>query len=81
MLDYLKCMRFTENLNAPNCRVLAKKYLKCRMDNQLMEQSEWDTLGLVNLPNDIAESKKKKDDTAQVLQSKTGSEPGHKTST
>lgn len=50
------------------------------MDNQLMEQSEWDTLGLVNLPNDITESKKKNDDTAQVLQSKTGSEPGNKTS-
>lgn len=45
-------MKFTENKNAPNCRILAKEYLKCRMDNQLMEKSEWDTLGLVNLPGD-----------------------------
>lgn len=52
MLAYLKCMSFTENKNAPNCRVLAKGYLKCRMDNELMEKSDWDTLGLVNLPGD-----------------------------
>ena len=58
MMDYLKCMKFTENLNAPNCRILAKNYLKCRMDNQLMDQSEWDSLGLVNLPNDTTEVKK-----------------------
>ncbi|CUM49537.1 unnamed protein product [Debaryomyces tyrocola] len=58
MVEYLKCMKFTENLNAPNCRVLAKKYLKCRMDNQLMDESEWDSLGLVNLPNDTTEPKK-----------------------
>lgn len=52
MTKYLKCMKFTENKNAPNCRILAKEYLKCRMEHQLMEQSEWDTLGLVNLPGD-----------------------------
>ncbi|KAF8004775.1 hypothetical protein HF325_000232 [Metschnikowia pulcherrima] len=52
MMDYLKCMKFTENKNAPNCRALAKKYLGCRMDNQLMENSDWDLLGLVNLPGD-----------------------------
>ena len=48
-------MKFTENKNAPNCRILAKQYLKCRMDNQLMEKSDWDSLGLVNLPgeNDV----------------------------
>ncbi|KAK6462134.1 putative copper metallochaperone, required for cytochrome c oxidase assembly [Scheffersomyces coipomensis] len=54
MNSYLKCMKFTQNQNAPNCRILAKQYLKCRMDNQLMEQSEWDSLGLVNLPGDAA---------------------------
>ncbi|CAK9437043.1 uncharacterized protein LODBEIA_P14990 [Lodderomyces beijingensis] len=58
MLKYLKCMKFTENKNAPNCRILAKSYLKCRMDNQLMEQSEWDTLGLTNLPGDKEVAKK-----------------------
>lgn len=52
MMDYLKCMKFTENKNAPNCRILAKKYLKCRMENQLMDDSDWDSLGLVNLPGE-----------------------------
>lgn len=52
MMDYLQCMKFTENKNAPNCRILAKNYLKCRMDNQLMDNSDWDSLGLVNLPGE-----------------------------
>lgn len=54
MVEYLKCMKFTQNQNAPNCRVLAKLYLKCRMEHQLMEKSDWDSLGLVNLPGDDA---------------------------
>lgn len=45
-------MKFTENKNAPNCRILAKDYLKCRMDHQLMDESDWDSLGLVNLPGE-----------------------------
>ncbi|EMG46102.1 COX19 Cytochrome c oxidase assembly protein COX19 [Candida maltosa Xu316] len=52
MESYLKCMKFTENKNAPNCRILAKQYLKCRMDHQLMEDSNWESLGLVNLPGE-----------------------------
>lgn len=52
MMDYLKCMKYTENKNAPNCRILAKSYLKCRMDNELMDNSDWDSLGLVNLPGE-----------------------------
>lgn len=58
MLDYLKCMKYTENKNAPNCRILAKSYLKCRMDNQLMDKSDWASLGLINLPGDKPEPKK-----------------------
>lgn len=57
MLAYLKCMKYTENRNAPNCRILAKNYLKCRMDNQLMDQSDWASLGLVNLPGDKQKEK------------------------
>ncbi|KAK6204905.1 uncharacterized protein RJT21DRAFT_101434 [Scheffersomyces amazonensis] len=57
MNSYLKCMKFTQNQNAPNCRILAKQYLKCRMDNQLMDKSEWETLGLTNLPGDIPTDK------------------------
>ncbi|RKP31061.1 cytochrome c oxidase assembly protein COX19, partial [Metschnikowia bicuspidata] len=58
MMDYLKCMKFTENKNAPNCRVMAKRYLKCRMDNELMEKSDWESLGLINLPDDKDSPKK-----------------------
>lgn len=54
-------MKFAENKNAPNCRILSKKYLKCRMDNQLMDNSDWDSLGLVNLPGEATfEAKEKK---------------------
>lgn len=55
MTKYLNCMKFTENRNAPNCRILAKEYLGCRMKNQLMEESDWDSLGLINLPGEKTE--------------------------
>lgn len=58
MMDYLQCMKYTENKNAPNCRILAKKYLGCRMENQLMEDSDWESLGLINLPGDATYVKK-----------------------
>lgn len=46
MQEYLKCLKLVKNDNAPNCRLLAKDYLACRMKNQLMEESDWDSLGL-----------------------------------
>lgn len=46
MLDYLNCMKLVKGENAPNCRLLAKDYLKCRMDNKLMDEDEWKHLGL-----------------------------------
>lgn len=49
---YLKCLKVTNNQNSPNCRVLAKQYLRCRMDNQLMDESNWESLGLINLPDE-----------------------------
>lgn len=55
MTKYLNCMKFTENRNAPNCRILAKQYLGCRMDHELMEKSDWDSLGLINLPGEKTE--------------------------
>lgn len=60
-MAYLKCMKYTSNQNAPNCRVLAKLYLQCRMDNQLMNQLDWASLGLTNLP----EHPQHKDDPKQ----------------
>lgn len=59
MMDYLKCMKFTENKNAPNCRVMAKRYLKCRMENDLMDDSDWESLGLTNLPDGNTDAKPK----------------------
>ncbi len=52
MQQYLKCLKLVRGNNAPNCRLLAKEYLGCRMENKLMEQSDWDSLGL---PKDAKE--------------------------
>lgn len=46
MQKYMKCLKLVGNENAPNCRLLAKSYLKCRMDNDLMDKVEWEDLGL-----------------------------------
>ncbi|ONH67770.1 Cytochrome c oxidase assembly protein COX19 [Cyberlindnera fabianii] len=46
MAEYLNCLKLVEGNNALNCRLLAKKYLGCRMDNQLMDRDEWKNLGL-----------------------------------
>ncbi|CAI4047138.1 hypothetical protein SUVZ_12G0390 [Saccharomyces uvarum] len=46
MQEYLKCMQLVQNENAMNCRLLAKNYLRCRMDHQLMDYDEWSHLGL-----------------------------------
>ncbi|ODV58252.1 Cox19p ASCRUDRAFT_22285, partial [Ascoidea rubescens DSM 1968] len=46
MQKYLKCLQLVKGNNAPNCRLLAKSYLGCRMDNKLMDSTSWDLLGL-----------------------------------
>lgn len=46
MIDYLKCMKLAQGRNATGCRLLAKEYLRCRMENNLMTQDSWDNLGL-----------------------------------
>lgn len=46
MVKYMKCMKLVNNENAPNCRLLAKDYLKCRMDHELMDKADWRDLGL-----------------------------------
>lgn len=32
MAEYLACLKRVRGMNDPECRLLAKKYLKCRMD-------------------------------------------------
>lgn len=42
----MKCLKLVKNDNAPNCRLLAKDYLDCRMHHDLMDKAEWKDLGL-----------------------------------
>lgn len=44
MLKYLLCLNQNENDNSV-CRLLAKEYLQCRMDKNLMKKEEWPKLG------------------------------------
>ena len=53
MQKYIKCLKLVKGENAPNCRLLAKEYLKCRMNHDLMDKDEWKNLGLPeDLPSD-----------------------------
>ena len=46
MKDYVACIKLVQGSNAHGCRLLAKSYLKCRMDHGLMDRDEWKNLGL-----------------------------------
>lgn len=43
---YLKCIKQADGQNSATCRTLAKMFLECRMQNDLMERDEWKNLGL-----------------------------------
>lgn len=53
MLRYMLCLREKGNVNT-DCRPLAKEYLDCRMDKQLMVREEWSKLGFgdLGIPDD-----------------------------
>jgi cytochrome c oxidase assembly protein subunit 19 len=46
--SYLRCLKSQNppGKNNPECRILAKDYLACRMDKGLMAKDEWQNLGL-----------------------------------
>ena len=44
MIKYMRCLQENKNNNTP-CRDVAKEYLGCRMDNELMTREEWSKLG------------------------------------
>ncbi|KAK2861207.1 Cytochrome c oxidase assembly protein cox19 [Arthroderma sp. PD_2] len=44
---YLKCLKSASGVNDEACRKLAKSYLSCRMDKNLMAPDEFKNLGLV----------------------------------
>ncbi|CCH59819.1 hypothetical protein TBLA_0B10020 [Henningerozyma blattae CBS 6284] len=50
MHKYLDCLRLARGENAHTCRLLAKQYLACRMDNGLMTRDSWKNLGLPETP-------------------------------
>ncbi|KLJ10210.1 cytochrome c oxidase assembly protein COX19 [Blastomyces silverae] len=45
--SYLKCLRKEAGVNDEHCRKLAKSYLTCRMENNLMAPDNFENLGLV----------------------------------
>lgn len=48
MIAFFKCLGENNFMNE-KCREFSKEYLKCRMDNGLMAQENWDTLGFKDL--------------------------------
>ena len=42
---YLECVKLVDGVNAPNCRLIAKNYLECRMSHGLMDRDEMKNLG------------------------------------
>ncbi|KAF8542066.1 hypothetical protein BDD12DRAFT_877169 [Trichophaea hybrida] len=45
MVEYLACLKRVKGTNDQTCRLIAKEYLKCRMDRQLMVKDEMANLG------------------------------------
>jgi len=45
MVEYLACLKRTKGNNDHTCRLIAKQYLQCRMDRQLMMRDEMANLG------------------------------------
>jgi cytochrome c oxidase assembly protein subunit 19 len=45
MVEYLACLKRVRGTNDHECRMIAKEYLKCRMERQLMARDELANLG------------------------------------
>ena len=50
--EYVACLKLNEYDNM-SCRFLSKKYLKCRMDNQLMHPEKFERLGFTEKDNEM----------------------------
>ncbi|KAI9735158.1 MAG: Cytochrome c oxidase assembly protein cox19 [Cirrosporium novae-zelandiae] len=48
MADYLRCLRRVRGINDEECRLLAKGYLKCRMERNLMAPDSMKNLGFTD---------------------------------
>lgn len=58
MLQYMLCLKSNKNNNS-ECRIEAKDYLQCRMDNQLMAKEDFSKLGFEDLEPKKEKSTKK----------------------
>ncbi|CAP69610.1 uncharacterized protein PODANS_1_12660 [Podospora anserina S mat+] len=45
MMSYLSCIKKVKGVNQDECRQLAKSYLGCRMDHNLMAKDDFKNLG------------------------------------
>ncbi len=50
MIKYIKCLNNNKCDNS-SCRPLAKEYLQCRMDKDLMAKEDWKLLGFKDIQN------------------------------
>ncbi|KAL2269919.1 hypothetical protein VTJ83DRAFT_2103 [Remersonia thermophila] len=55
MMSYLGCLKKVKGVNENECRLLAKSYLACRMDRNLMAKDDFKNLGFKE-PSQAAES-------------------------
>ncbi|CAK7205842.1 Cytochrome c oxidase assembly protein cox19 [Sporothrix eucalyptigena] len=56
MMDYLSCIKKVKGVNEDECRSLAKSYLGCRMDRNLMAKDDFKNLGFQD-PGDKSKPK------------------------
>ncbi|KAK0618601.1 hypothetical protein B0T17DRAFT_495562 [Bombardia bombarda] len=45
MMSYLGCIKKVKGVNEDTCRMLAKSYLSCRMERNLMAKDDFKNLG------------------------------------
>ncbi|UPK98373.1 hypothetical protein LCI18_009308 [Fusarium solani-melongenae] len=57
MAKYLACMKKVRGVNEDECRDMAKAYLSCRMDRNLMARDEFKNLGFAEPPPPPAPAK------------------------
>ncbi|KAF8430131.1 hypothetical protein EV426DRAFT_579947 [Tirmania nivea] len=60
MTEYLACLKRVRRNNDSECRILAKAYLKCRMDRNLMAVDEFKNLGFAENGEQVEEGGKEK---------------------
>ncbi|KUI60463.1 Cytochrome c oxidase assembly protein COX19 [Cytospora mali] len=61
MTQYLSCIKKVKGVNKDECRELAKSYLSCRMDRNLMARDDFKNLGF-QTPEEAAGSSKTAND-------------------